>query len=100
MKDNNFNIYVGNLSFEMSEDELRSEFTVFGEVVSLTITDDKHNGSGQQRRYSYIEMASRSEGENAIANLDRKRLGNNIVNVIRALPLSNKRRTGSQKYYK
>jgi cold-inducible RNA-binding protein len=86
----NINIYVGNLSLQMTEDELRNEFTVFGEVVSVTIIDDKYAGSGQQRRYAYVEMASRSEGETAIANLEGKRMGNVIVNVIKALPLSNK----------
>ena len=89
------NIYVGNLSPEMTEDELRKEFTVFGEVVSVTIMDDKYIGSGQQRRYGYVEMALKSEGEIAIANLEGKRMGDMIVNVIKALPRENKHRTSS-----
>ena len=84
------NIYVGNLSLEMTEDELRKEFTVFGEVVSSTIMDDKYTGSGQQRRYGYVEMALKSEGETAITSLEGKRMRNMIVNVIKALPRSNK----------
>lgn len=86
----NINIYVGNLPLEITEDELRKEFTVFGEVVSVTIIDDKYIGSGQQRRYGYVEMASKSEGETAIANLEGKRINNTVVNIIRALPLTNR----------
>ena len=86
---------MGNLPLEMTEDELRKEFTVFGEVASVTIIDDKYIGSGQQRRYAYVEMASRSEGEIAIANLEGKRMSNTIINVIGALPLSNKHGSGS-----
>jgi RNA recognition motif-containing protein len=95
MSANNINIYVGNLPLEMTEDELRKEFVVFGDVVSVTIIDDKYIGSGQQRRYAYVEMASRSEGETAIANLEGKRMRNTIVNIIRALPLSNRQGAGS-----
>jgi len=91
----NMNIYVGNLPLEMTEDELRKEFTAFGEVASVTIIDDKHIGSYQQRKYAYVEMASRSEGEIAIANLEGKRMSNTIINVIRALPLSNTHGAGS-----
>jgi RNA recognition motif-containing protein len=87
------NIYVGNLSLEMTEDELRKEFTVFGEVISVTIMNDKYIGSGQPRGYGYVEMASKSEGATAIANLEGKRLRNRVVNVVEALPLSDKRTT-------
>jgi len=95
MNAKNINIYVGNLPLEMTEDELCQEFTEFGEVVSVTIIDDKYNGSYQQRRYAYVEMASRSEGETAIANLEGKSMRNTIVNVVKALPLSNKNEAGS-----
>ena len=64
------NIYVGNLSFETTEDELRKEFTEFGEVISVTVMNDKYIGSGQPRGYAYVEMASKAEGEAAIANLE------------------------------
>jgi RNA recognition motif-containing protein len=85
------NIYVGNLSLEMTEDELRQEFTAFGEVISVTIMNDKYIGSGQSRGYGYVEMASKSEGAIAIANLEGKRLRDRVVNVVEALPLSDKK---------
>jgi len=85
------NIYVGNLSLEMTEDELRQEFTAFGEVISVTIMNDKYIGSGQPRGYGYVEMASKSEGATAIANLEGKKLRDRVVNVVEALPLSDKK---------
>ena len=63
------NIYVGNLSFNVTEEELREEFTAFGEVTSVTIMDDKHIGSGQPRGYGFIELPSKSEGSTSISNL-------------------------------
>ena len=85
------NIYVGNLSLEMTEDELRKEFTEFGDVTSVTIMNDKYIGSGQPRGYGYVEMAKKSEGTAAIANLEGKKLRDRVVNVVEALPLSDKR---------
>jgi len=87
------NIYVGNLSLETTENELRKEFIEFGDVISVTIMNDKYIGSGQPRGYGYVEMASKSEGATAIANLEGKKLRNRIVNVVEALPLSDKHGT-------
>jgi RNA recognition motif-containing protein len=84
------NIYVGNLSLEMTEDELRKEFTAFGEVLSVTIMNDKYIGSGQTRGYGFVEMTSKSEGTAAIASLKGKKLGNRAIDVVEALPLSDK----------
>ena len=87
------NIYVGNLSLETTEGELRKEFMEFGEVVSVTIMNDKYIGSGQPRGYGYVEMALKSEGTIAIASLEGKTLRDRVVNVVEALPLSDKRGT-------
>jgi RNA recognition motif-containing protein len=84
------NIYVGNLPIDTTEDDLRREFTEFGEVISVTIMNDKYIGSGQPRSYGYVEMALKSEGATAIAGLEGKKLGDRVVNVVEALPLSNK----------
>ena len=81
------NIYVGNLSLETTEDELRREFTEFGEVISVTVMNDKYIGSGQPRGYGYVEMALKSEGAVAIARLEGKKLRNRVVKVVEALPL-------------
>ena len=84
------NIYVGNLSFDVTEEELRREFMAFGEVISVVIMNDKYIGSGQPRGYGFIEMASKSEGEAAITSLKGKGLRNRVIDVVEALPLSNK----------
>jgi RNA recognition motif-containing protein len=87
-KEVNMNIYVGNLSLEVTEDELQREFTAFGEVVSVIIMNDKYIGSGQSRGYGFVEMPSQSEGKAAIDALNQKALRNMTINVVEALPLS------------
>jgi RNA recognition motif-containing protein len=84
------NIYVGNLSLDISEDELRREFTEFGQVISVIIMNDKYIGSGQARAYGYIEMSLKSEAATAIANLNGKRLRDRTLQIVEALPLSGK----------
>ena len=85
------NIYVGNLPLETTEDELRDEFTAFGEVLSVTIMNDKYIGSGQPRCYGYVEMALKSQGTAAIAKLNGKKIGDRVVDIIEALPLSGRK---------
>ena len=84
------NIYVGNLALETTEAELRQEFMTFGEVLAVTIMNDRYIGSGQTRGYAYVEMVSRSEGASAIASLEGKLMRDRVISVIEALPLSNK----------
>ncbi len=91
----NMNIYVGNLSLEVTEGELRREFMAFGEVISVTIMNDKYIGSGQSRGYAFVEMPSQSEVKAAIAALNDKTLRHMTINVIEALPLSGKEENGS-----
>jgi len=62
----------------------------FGKVVSVTIMNDKYIDGGQPRGYGYVEMPSKSEGATAIANITGKKLKKRVVNVVAALPLSNK----------
>jgi RNA recognition motif-containing protein len=90
----NMNIYVGNLSLEVTKEELRREFVAFGEVISVTIMNDKYIGSGQTKGYGYIEMASKAEGEAAIAALNEKTLRHMTINVVEALPLSDHKNQG------
>jgi RNA recognition motif-containing protein len=53
--------------------------------------NDKYIGSRQPRGYGYVEMKSKDEGKAAITNLNGKRFGNRVVEIVEALPLSNKR---------
>lgn len=82
------NIYVGNLSSRTTESDVREVFAVFGEVISVTLMDNNYIGSGKPRYYGFVAMASRSERENAIANLNGKKLRNHPMLVKEALPLS------------
>ena len=82
---------MGNLSLEMTEDELRKEFTAFGEVLSVTIMNDRYIGSGQPRGYGFVEMTSKSEGTTAIGNLTGKKLRGRTIDIVEALPLSDKK---------
>ena len=88
------NIYVGNLSLEVNEEELRQEFMPFGEVISAIIVNDKYIGSGQQRGYGFVEVTSKSEGEAAITSLKGKRLRDRLINVVETLPLSDNKDEG------
>ncbi|MFC1871182.1 RNA recognition motif domain-containing protein [Chloroflexota bacterium] len=88
------NIYVGNLSLEVTEEELRREFMAFGEIISLIIMNDKYIGSGQPRGYCFVEMASKAEGEAAVSALNGTNLGHMPINVVEALPLSGHRDKG------
>ena len=86
------NIYVGNLSRELTEEELKQEFTAFGEVTSVAIIRDKY--SGQSRGFGFVEMPSKSEGEAAIAGLKGKTLKERTLDVNEARPRSDNRRGG------
>jgi RNA recognition motif-containing protein len=90
------NIYVGNLSLEITEEELRQEFAVFGEVSLVTVMNDKYIGSGQSKGYAFVEMPSQPEGQAAITALNQKALRHMIVNVIEARPLSDHKGEGYQ----
>ena len=82
------NIYVGNLPLEVTEDELRQIFILFGEVISVIIMNDKYIGSGQPRGYGYVQMPTKSEGQAAVFNLKDKTLRGQEIKVVEALPLS------------
>ncbi len=64
------NIYVGNLSFKTTEDELRKEFEGFGEVGSLNIVKDPY--TGRSRGFAFVEMGQRDHALAAITGLNGK----------------------------
>ena len=84
------NIYVGNLSLDVTEEELRQEFTAFGTVTSVVIMNNKYIGGGQTRGYGFVEMASKSEGQAAITRLQGRMLKSRVIGIVEALPLSHK----------
>ncbi len=87
------NIYVGNLSYDVTEEELRTEFAAFGKVESINIVMDKY--SGRPRGFAFVEMPSVSEGQAAITALNGKTVKERTLNVNAARPRSDDRGGGS-----
>jgi RNA recognition motif-containing protein len=86
-------IYVGNLSYDVTEEELRQEFIAFGEVESINVITDKY--SGRPKGFAFVEMPSVSEGQAAITALNGKILKERTLNVNAARPRSDDRGGGS-----
>jgi RNA recognition motif-containing protein len=86
-------IYVGNLSYEVTEEDLRQEFSAFGEVTSISLITDKY--SGRPKGFGFVEMATKSEAEAAIAGLNGKTLKDRTVVVNEARPRTDNRSGGS-----
>ena len=82
-------IYVGNLSYEVTEEELRQEFLAFGEVESVNIITDKY--SGRPKGFGFVEMPSVSEGQADITALNGKALKDRTLNVNAARPRTDNR---------
>jgi RNA recognition motif-containing protein len=86
------NIYVGNLSFDTVEDELRELFTQYGAVDSVKIISDQF--TGRSRGFGFIEMPTREEGLKAIQELDSKDFGGRPLKVNEAKPKRDNRDRG------
>jgi RNA recognition motif-containing protein len=84
------NIYVGNLSYGMSEDELREAFGAFGEVSSVKILMDRE--TGRSRGFGFVEMPNKNEAETAIAQLNGKDVGGRALRINEARPREQQQR--------
>ncbi|MDD2390186.1 MAG: RNA-binding protein [Desulfobacterales bacterium] len=82
-------LYVGNLSYEVTEDDLRLALEQFGQVESATIITDRD--SGQSKGFGFVEMASKAEGQAAIDGLNGKELKGRALNVNEARPRTESR---------
>jgi RNA recognition motif-containing protein len=83
------NIYVGNLSFDVKEENLQTAFEAFGQVSSASIVRDKY--SGQPRGFGFVEMPDQNEARTAIANLNGKELMGRQMNVNEVRPRTERR---------
>ena len=88
------NIYVGNLSYEATEEDLRLAFEPFGQVESATIIKDKH--SGQSKGFGFVEMTSKAEGQSAIDGLNGNELKGKALKVNEARPRTESRGRGGR----
>lgn len=78
------NIFVGNLSFNTNEDELRTLFEPFGQVDRISIMTDRD--TGRSRGFGFVEMASNEDGDKAITALNGSQVGGRTINVNEARP--------------
>jgi cold-inducible RNA-binding protein len=82
-------IYVGNLSYEVTEDELAAEFGSYGKVDSVSIPSDRY--SGRPRGFAFVDMPTKSEAEAAIAGLNGKSLKDRTIVVNESHPRTDSR---------
>jgi cold-inducible RNA-binding protein len=82
-------MYVGNLSRDISEDELRKEFTAFGTVESAILIKDKFTGTA--KGFGFVEMPIQSEAEAAIAGLHDKDIKGRKIVVNEARPMADRK---------
>ncbi len=78
------NIYVGNLSFDSNEDELRAAFEAYGAVDKVTMVRDRD--TGRPRGFAFVEMPNDAEAESAIAGLNGNMVRGRALNVNEARP--------------
>ena len=86
------NIYVGNLSPEVTDKAIREAFASFGEVTSARVIKDKY--TGQSRGFGFVEMPVQSQAQTAIKTLNGKELMGKEIRVSEARPRRDEGRTG------
>jgi len=86
------NIYVGNLSYDTGDNELREAFSAYGTVTEARVIEDKY--TGRSRGFAFVEMADASEGQKAIAEMNGKNLGGRTLTVNEARPREDRPRGG------
>ncbi len=78
------NIYVGNLSREVTEEDLQAAFETFGQVTSANVIKDRV--SGESRGFGFVEMPAEEEAQSAIEGLNGQELKGETMNVNEARP--------------
>jgi RNA recognition motif-containing protein len=91
-KEIGMNIYVGNLSYDVTEEDLREAFEAFGQVESVKIIKDMY--SNRSKGFGFVEIPNNSEAQSAIDGLNGKELKGRTLNVNQARPRSDGRSGG------
>jgi RNA recognition motif-containing protein len=91
------NIYVGNLHYGVTEDELRELFEEYGEVMSVKIITDKY--SGRSKGYGFVEMSDNKEAQKAIDSLNEADLKGRNIRVNQAREREENPRRDSRSRY-
>ena len=90
------NIYVGNLSYQTTEDELRDLFAEFGDVVSAKLIVDKF--TGQSKGFGFVEMSNNSEAQKAMDELNARDVNGRSITVNQARPRQERSGGGGRGY--
>lgn len=91
------NIYVGNLSREVTEEELKEQFLAFGDVSSCAIIKDRF--TGESRGFGFVEMPSKEQAQQAISSLNGKELKGRPMTVNEARPKTDRNRNRGGKNF-
>jgi RNA recognition motif-containing protein len=86
------NIYVGNLSSNVTDETIRVAFESFGQVTSAKVIKDKY--TGQSRGFGFVEMVEQTQAQTAIKSLNGKELLGKEISVSEARPRRDEGRTG------
>lgn len=86
------NIYVGNLSYQATEDEVREAFGAYGEVSKVSVIEDRE--TGRSRGFAFVEMNNADEAKSAIEGLNEQEIAGRAVTVNEARPRDSRPRRG------
>ncbi len=86
------NLYVGNLSRDVTNEDMQQAFEPFGQVTTVNVIKDRY--SGESRGFGFVEMPDKSEAQAAISDLNGHELKGQEITVSEARPRSDKRRGG------
>ncbi len=89
------NIYVGNLSYNVTEEDLQQAFAAFGQVASASIIKDQF--SNRSKGFGFVEMPVKEEAQAAIAGMNGKMMHDRALNVNEARPRADNRRDGGSR---
>ena len=91
------NIYVGNLSYDVTDETIKQAFESFGQVISARIVKDKY--TGESRGFGFVEMPEQAQAQAAIKGLNGKELLGKQMSVNEARPRTDRGRSGGQGGY-
>lgn len=91
------NLYVGNLPYGVTEDQLRETFAAYGEVESVKVITDRE--TGQSKGFAFVEMPNNSEADVAIKTLNGSQLSGRAMKVNQAQPRSSRPSGGGRPRY-
>jgi len=90
------NIYVGNLSYDVTEEDMRKAFEAFGKVTSVNLIKDKY--SGRSKGFGFVEMSEKAEAMAAIQGLNGKEIKGRAITVNEARPRADRSGGGGRRF--